>query len=96
MTVFSRIDFQPPFYDFGTPYNGTLQTGSIMNNKDAIERMHQRVGFLSYLPEPVTRDLDQAVDDYLESEKGRLEKAIDSGIQALPLWLRSIARSALR
>ncbi|MGJ3257516.1 MAG: hypothetical protein ACFE0K_14475 [Alcanivorax sp.] len=67
-----------------------------MNNKDAIERLHQRVGFLSYLPEPVSRDLDRAVDDYLESEKTRLEKAIDSGIQALPLWLRSIARSALR
>lgn len=67
-----------------------------MNNKDAIERMHQRVGFLSYLPEPVTQDLDRAVDDYLESEKSRLDKAIDTGIQALPLWLRSIARSALR
>ena len=67
-----------------------------MNNKDAIERMHQRVGFLSYLPEPVTQDLDRVVDDYLESEKSRLNKAIDTGVQALPLWLRSIARSALR
>ena len=56
-----------------------------MNNKDAIERMHQRVGFLSYLPEPVTQDLDRAVDDYLESEKSRLNKAIDTGVQALQI-----------
>ncbi|MED5389996.1 MAG: hypothetical protein VX793_14135 [Pseudomonadota bacterium] len=67
-----------------------------MNNKDAIERMHQQVGFLSYLPETVNHDLDQAVDTFLENEKSRLEKAIDTGVQALPLWLRSIARSALR
>tara|TARA_R100000781_G_scaffold100553_1_gene64043 strand:+ start:172 stop:420 length:249 start_codon:yes stop_codon:yes gene_type:complete len=78
------------------PESANKKTGSIMNNKDAIERMHQRVGFLSYLPEPVTQDLDRAVDDYLESEKSRLNKAIDTGVQALPLWLRSIARSALR
>ncbi|MDX1802760.1 MAG: hypothetical protein R3292_01680 [Alcanivorax sp.] len=67
-----------------------------MNNKDAIERMHQQVGFLSCLPDTVVSDLDQAVAQYLDDEKNMLESAIEKGIQALPLWLRGIARNALR